>query len=300
MNMKKEFPKSKACAAKCLFAVMKGLKDNGGSMPSKDILPYVENNVSFTEWESERAGKMQYIRWRASLQFYSIDYSVAGYIVKKNGVWYLTPEGEAVLPLGAEEIMDRANTAYHAFDKERKANAENDEPDEDDDNTKERILDLEELEDKARSGIQDFIRTKGPYEFQDIVAALLRAMGYYTPFIAPKGKDGGIDIVAYLDPLGAKEPRVKVQVKHYPDNPISAKDIRALVGVLKAGDIGLFVTSGSFSPDARREAMNSKEYIRIIDGSEFIDMWNEYYDKMSDEDKNRLPLKRIPFLGSNE
>lgn len=31
---------------------------------------------------------------------------------------------------------------------------------------------------------------------------LPRAMDYYTPFIAPKGKDGGIDIIAYLDPLG--------------------------------------------------------------------------------------------------
>ena len=29
-------------------------------------------------------------------------------------------------------------------------------------------------------------------------------------------------------------------------------------------------------------------------------MWQEYYDKMSDEDKNMLPLKRILFLGNNE
>lgn len=296
----KEFAKSKACAAKTLYAVMKGMKDNGGSMPSKDILSYVEKTVQFTDWEKERAGKMQNIRWHSNLQFYSIDYSVAGFIVKKKGVWYITPEGESALPLGAEEIMIRANTAYHAFDKERKSNAASAEVDDENDDVKERIIDLEELEDKARSGIQDFIRAKGPYEFQDMVAALLRAMGYHTPFIAPKGKDGGIDIVAYFDPLGAKEPRVKVQVKHYPDSPISAKDIRALVGVLKSGDIGLFVTSGTFSPDARRESINSKEYIRIIDGSEFIDMWNEYYEKMSDEDKNRLPLKRIAFLGSNE
>lgn len=35
-------------------------------------------------------------------------------------------------------------------------------------------------------------------------------------------------------------------------------------------------------------------------GSDFIDMWQEYYAKMTDEDKNMLPLKRISFLGSNE
>ena len=47
---------------------------------------------------------------------------------------------------------------------------------------------------------------KNPYEFQDLVAALLRAMGYYTPFIAPKGKDGGVDIIAYRD-RSARPPR---------------------------------------------------------------------------------------------
>ena len=29
-------------------------------------------------------------------------------------------------------------------------------------------------------------------------------------------------------------------------------------------------------------------------------MWLEFYDKMTDDDKNMLPLKRISFLGSNE
>ena len=29
-------------------------------------------------------------------------------------------------------------------------------------------------------------------------------------------------------------------------------------------------------------------------------MWLEFYDKMTDDDKNMLSLKRISFLGSNE
>ena len=46
--------------------------------------------------------------------------------------------------------------------------------------------------------------------------------------------------------------------------------------------------------------VRSREFIRLIDGDEFIDMWLEFYDKMTDDDKNMLPLKRISFLGSNE
>ena len=269
-------------------------------MPSKDLYPFVNENVELNDWEKEPAGKMQYIRWTNSFQFYSIDYVKAGFIVKKNGYWYLTPEGEAILKKSPEEVMIIANKAYHEWrDAQPKEDTRKEEPD---DNTAEtdNAMNLDLLESTARDGIQKFFAAKGPYEFQEMVAALLRAMGYHTPFVAPKGKDGGIDIIAYVDPLGAQTPRIKVQVKHKPGTAIGAGDVRALLGVLRQGDIALFVTSGTFSPDAKNTGTNSREFIRLIDGDEFIDMWLEYYDKMSDDDKNMLPLKRIAFLGTNE
>lgn len=297
---KDKFSRTKACATKTLYAVMKEMSRRGGSMPAKELYPFVNENVKLTDWEKEPAGKMKYIRWTNSFQFYSIDYQKAGFIVKKNGNWYLTPEGEDILKKTPEEVMNIANDAY---DEWRRLNPKEEKPEtEPDDETaeKDNAMNLDLLESDAREGIRKFIVSKSPYEFQDMVAALLRAMDYHTPFIAPKGKDGGVDIIAYLDPLGAKTPRIKVQVKHKPDTVIGASDIRALLGVLRAGDIALFVTSGTFSSDARNTSTSSREFIRLIDGDEFIDMWQEYYDKMSDDDKNMLPLKRIAFLGNNE
>ena len=51
--------------------------------------------------------------------------------------------------------------------------------------------------------------------------------------------------------------------------------------------------------------MRSEERLCELDSRDtkvrhFCVMWQEYYDKMSDEDKNMLPLKRIAFLGNNE
>ena len=150
-------------------------------------------------------------------------------------------------------------------------------------------------------GIRDHIKALNPYEFQDLVAALLRAMGYFTPFISPKGKDGGIDIIAYQDPLGAKSPRIKVQVKHRPEAAIAVDDIRGLTGLLnKDGDIGLFVTSGRFTSESERSSRDGHIHIKLIDGHALIDLWTEFYSSLTDEDKNRLPLKSISFLGSNE
>jgi len=297
---KDKFSRTKACATKTLYAVMKEMSRRGGSMPAKELYPFVNENVELTDWEKEPAGKMKYIRWTNSFQFYSIDYQKAGFIVKKNGNWYLTPEGETALKKTPEEVMNFANDAYHEW---RRLNPKDEKPEEepnDETAEKDNAMNLDLLESDAREGIRQISVSKSPYEFQDLVAALLRAMDYHTPFIAPKGKDGGIDIIAYLDPLGAKTPRIKVQVKHKPDSAIGASDIRALLGVLRAGDIALFVTSGTFSSDARNTSTSSREFIRLIDGDEFIDMWQEYYDKMSDDDKNMLPLKRIAFLGNNE
>jgi restriction system protein len=296
--MAKEYSKSFLSAAKTLRAAMLILKENGGSMSSKQLMNEVEKKTTITDWEKETTSRGG-IRWQNIYHFTSIDYVRAGFILKKNGSWYLTPEGEAILSKDEKEAQVLANAAYRKWKLENPSTDSSQEEIQEDEN-KENILNLEELEEKALSGIREYIRKKNPYEFQDLVAALLRAMDYHTPFIAPKGKDGGVDVIAYVDPLGATTPRIKVQVKHYPDTPIAAKEIRSLVGILRDGDIGLFVTSGTFSPAAKQEAITSKEYVKLIDGDELITLWQQYYTKMSDEDKNRLPLRYIAFLGSND
>lgn len=160
---------------------------------------------------------------------------------------------------------------------------------------------IDTLEEQAIAGIKDFIKSKNAYDFQDMVAALLRAMGYFTPFVSPKGKDGGLDIIAYSDPLGATSPRLKVQVKHTPDNSVSVDVIRSLTGLLnKDGDVGLLVTSGSFTSESEKTARESHRHIKLLNGGDFIELWQRFYSKMPDEDKNRLPLHPIYFLAGNE
>jgi restriction system protein len=122
-------------------------------------------------------------------------------------------------------------------------------------------------------------------------------MGYYTSFIAPKGKDGGIDIIAYRDPLGTISPRIKVQVKHR-EQAASVDEIRQLRGLLqKDGDIGIFISTGGFTTDAQRETRNYHTHIELIDFKRFIYLWQEFYGKLNEEDRKKLPLIPIYFLG---
>lgn len=299
---------SKRSAAKTMFATFKILKDAGGQLPGKKILEKIRETIELTDWEKQVYEKTGYVRWESILHFYTIDAIKAGYLIKNKGVWYLTDEGEKALKLGPLKLLETATRLYKTWaadNKENKPKKEKDieeEPIElEEHKTQTQKANLDLLEEQAIAGIKDFIRSKNAYEFQDMVAALLRAMNYHTPFISPKGKDGGLDIIAYNDPLGATSPRLKVQVKHRPDASVPVDDIRSLTGLLnKDGDIGLFVTSGTFTSEAERSARESHRHIRLLDIDNFIALWQEFYTKMTDDDKNMLPLHSIYFLGSNE
>jgi restriction system protein len=306
--MDKELEKlapSKRTAAKTLFAAFKILKEAGGQLSGKQVIDKIRETIELTDWEKQVYEKTGYVRWASILNFYTIDAMKAGFLRKNKGIWYLTEEGEKAIRLGPAKLLEKASQLYKTWaadNKPAKDKDADDEPTELEENkTQTQKANLDLLEGQAISGIKDFIRSKNAYEFQDMVAALLRAMKYHTPFISPKGKDGGVDIIAYSDPLGATTPRLKVQVKHRPDASIPVDDIRSLTGLLnKDSDVGLFVTSGTFTSESKRSARENHIHIRLLDIDNFIELWQEFYNKLADEDKNMLPLHPINFLGSND
>ena len=52
-----------------------------------------------------------------------------------------------------------------------------------------------------------------------------------------------------------------------------------------------------FTADAKRETRNYHTHIELINFKRFIDLWQEFYEKLTDEDKKLLPLTPIYFLG---
>ena len=295
--------KSLIIAEKTIFATFKILKDAGGEMSGKDVLTKIRDTVEFNEYEKHRYEKTGYIRWESILHFYTIDSMKAGFLRKQKGLWILTKEGESAIKLGPEELLSTATKIYREWDANRKKEKPNEEELDGiniDKGQAQKAL-LNQYEDDANNGIRNYVINKNPYEFQDLVAGLLESMGYHISNIAERGPDGGIDIIAYTDPLGTKQPRIIVQVKHRSNDSISADEIQKLSGTLKRNsDVGIFVTSGSFSKPAIKEARNSREHIELIDFDRFVSLWVDYYPKMSDLQKNMLPLQPIFFLGSDQ
>jgi len=296
--MNRDLSPTRDLASRLAHALLKTLAEHGGEMAARDAINAVGGRVELDEWARATYEKTGYIRWESTLLFYTINLVKAGYLIKRKRVWYLTPEGEAALAFSEHDLLDRITRAYKEWRAERKSSTGTSpdglEDGEDlDHNEQIQEIGLQDIEQRAADGIRAKIQSLNPYEMQDLVAALLRGMGYFTPFIAPKGRDGGVDVIAYQDPLGANHPRIKVQVKHR-ENPASVQEIRELAGLLgKDGDIGMFVSTGGFTKDAKDLQRTAYVHIETIDVDRFASLWQDFYGRLQDEDKELLRLKSV-------
>ncbi len=68
------------------------------------------------------------------------------------------------------------------------------ESDLEDESDKSVSVSYEEAKEQAQEKIDTFLHAMDAYDFQRLVAELLKAIGYHVTWIAPPGKDGGVDI----------------------------------------------------------------------------------------------------------
>ena len=152
---------------------------------------------------------------------------------------------------------------------------------------------------QVEESTEDFIikrlkANQSPYDFEEFVAHLLTCMGYHAR-TTQASSDGGIDVIAHRDELGFEPPIIKVQCKQTVSQT-GRPNVQQLHGAIEQGEHGLFVTLGSFSPDARTFE-RSKTNLRLIDGQALIELIYTYYDNFDPHYKMLLPLKRTYIPG---
>lgn len=290
-------------AGKLVFETLKLLKENDGEMASSLLMEALSKRVYLDDWAKSTLEKTGNIRWQSILHFYSIDLIKAGYLLKKKGVWYLTLEGEKAIDKGEKELLKSAQNLYHIWKEKNKKEtltktSNKDVPDEQIEEATQKVSSLlDDARAKANQSFTKFILEEfDPYSFQELCGALFRGMGYYTPFIAPKGKDGGVDVIAYKDPIGSTTPHIKIQIKYRQDTKATSQELRQLKGILTTNDIGVFISISGFASDALKEFKHSSPHIELIDLERFIELWQEFYEKMKDEDKALMPISPVYFV----
>lgn len=269
-------------------------------MLARDAIHALESHFTLTDYENgeyESGGR----RFDKIIRFATLDTVKAGWLVKNKGRWTLTDDGRAALTTykDPEAFAKKALQLYNEWRKSQPATeAEDVGPDEAEDTPSEKQVSVtfEQAEEQAWSEVSAYLHGMPAYEFQELVASLLRAMSYHVSWVAPPGKDGGIDILAWSDPLGTRPPRIKVQVKRQVGR-VNVGDLRSFMAILGEDDVGLFVCAGGFTKDAEGEARTQeKRKVTLVDLDRLFDLWVEYYAKLEETARRRLPLRPIHFL----
>ena len=155
----------------------------------------------------------------------------------------------------------------------------------------EEIVDpLADIETRALEQIKDRVNELNWDEMQQLIAGILRAMGYKTE-VSPAGPDRGKDIVASPDGFGFEHPRIVVEVKHR-RGPMGSQDIRSFLGGRHKDDRGLYVSTGGFSKDAKYEADRASIPLALWTLDHVVRALLEQYHATDTQTARLVPLKR--------
>jgi restriction system protein len=149
-----------------------------------------------------------------------------------------------------------------------------------------------ELSELADEKIKDRIVRLDEYSMQDLVAGLLRAMGYKT-IVSARGPDRGRDIVASPDGFGFQTPRIVVEVKHRPREKMGSQEIRSFLGGRKSHESGLYVSTGGFTREAYYEAERSNIPLTLLDFEELVRAVLSAYASFDESARKLIPLTPI-------
>jgi restriction system protein len=274
------------------------LSKHPNGLPAREALAQLQRSLDLSEYEKGQFASGA-SRFEQIVRFATIDCVKAGWLLKRKGEWQLTDAGIQAYQAypGPEAFYKRAVKLYHEWKSSR---ADTEEPTAGDADTqpaeKASTITFEQAEERAWDEIEQHLKKMNPYDFQELVASLLRAMGYHVSWVSPPGRDGGLDILASADPLGTRPPRIKVQVKRV-DQTIDVAGLRSFMALLGEGDVGLFVTAGAFTKVAEEEARTQeKRRVTLLDLEKLFDLWVENYAKLDETSRRLLPLKPIYFL----
>lgn len=159
-------------------------------------------------------------------------------------------------------------------------------------------IDLEEyiLDQISERIIQKF---KGN-RMQELIDEILKAKGF-TTYRSPEGPDSGVDLLASPGTLGFGSPKICIQVKTQ-EEPVDRTVLDQLVGVMTNynANYGLLVSWYGFKTSVIKEIPKQFFKVRIWDSKNVIQEIFNNYEKLSDEIKAEIPLKRVWMLNIEE
>lgn len=252
-----------------IWPTIKALKELGGSGSNREIVDKIIELEGYSEEIQNiphRDGRETKIEYNAAWsRTYLKNYGAIERI--GTALWLLLEEGECLNEHDIPELVKHVRLENKRIKKKtEKQKSTIDSP--------EKIkLNIETLSWKEQ--LLELLYALDPYDFERLCQLILRKSGFTKVEVTSKSGDGGIDGTGILR-VNLLSFHVSFQCKRYKDT-VGAPSIRDFRGaMIGRGDKGLFITTGTFTTDARKEAnRDGAPAIDLIDGEELCDLLKE-------------------------
>lgn len=151
-----------------------------------------------------------------------------------------------------------------------------------------------DLEYTAKQQVVTLIEAKFKgHELTRLISAILKAQGY-TIWQSPEGADGGADILASNGVMGFGNQTICVEVKSG-TGTVDRPTVDKLLGAMSKfnSDHGLFVAWGGYKQNVQKELAVSFYRLRLWTQDDVLEQLFAIYEKLDDDIKAELPLKRV-------
>lgn len=245
---------------KMLWPTLQALKNTDGSASNQELLPKVIQIMGVPEDVQNvphGAGPRTEVEYRL---FWARTYlrKVGAIESSERGVWSITSIGRALTESDVKTIPARVREML------RKNRPKSDEDQE--------VPEGEPSDESWQDQLISVLQAMPPDAFERLAQRILRESGFVKVEVKGKSGDGGIDGIGVLR-VNLLSFQVFFQCKRYKDS-VSAGAIRDFRGAMVGRtDKGLLITTGRFTPDAKKEATrDGAPLIDLIDGEQLCEI----------------------------
>ena len=263
---------------------------------ASEIMRYIRTTVPLSEFEKGQYPFAPYSqRYETIIRVGTIPLVRAGWMQKtKSGRWLITDAGREAMKRykNSEEFFQESVRMFQEWN----------------DQKQNKLAQLSSnpynfAVENSWEQIRQYIDMLEINELREVVATLLKALGCNILWSASENdtiENELIDLICYRDPLGFSSSRILVHIANR-SQVSTSEGLTMFRGLLKEGEVGLFITFGGATSQLKDFALNhTQNQIRLIDLEKFIELWIENLEKIDWEKRNLLPLKPIYFLSFPE
>jgi restriction system protein len=207
------------------------------------------------------------------------------------GVWALTSSALNINKINSQDVLKKVREE-NSKKRNKNKKVENDEQLIGDD------IDEQEDLDFWKSRLRKILGEMDPDAFERLVQRILRESGFTQVEVTGRSGDGGIDGKGIARINGFLSFHVLFQCKRY-NGTVSTGHIRDFRGAMQGrADKGLFMTTGSFTKDATREAIrDGAPPIDLIDGDQLVEKLRELNLGLKKEVIEKITIEEDWFKG---